>query len=78
MSWLAVNNSGKAGTVFFGVETQTVGPHGKVSLQSKPTFWTSNIALVKSIVRSRSSAGEHSGASVGGDGEDEVEGVNNG
>jgi hypothetical protein len=56
MSWLAVNNSSKAGTVFFGKEAKTVGPHGKVSLTSKPTYWTSNIKLVKSIARSRHSS----------------------
>jgi hypothetical protein len=79
MSWLAVNNSSKAGTVFFGKDTQTVGPHGKATLQAKPTFWTSNIQLVKSITRDRSSAAGHltgAGDEVAGD--EAGEGVNNG
>jgi hypothetical protein len=62
MSYLAVNTSNKVGTVFFGADAQTVGPHEKLPLQSKPSFWTSNIQLVKSITRSRASSMSSSSA----------------
>jgi hypothetical protein len=59
MSYLAVNISSKDGTVFFGEEARAVGPHGRLPLESKPTFWTSNIQLVKSITRQRATKAVH-------------------
>jgi hypothetical protein len=50
----AVNTSNKAGTVFFGVDSVTVGPHEKLELEDTPTYWTKNIQLVKRISRDRS------------------------
>jgi hypothetical protein len=61
MSWrirvanFAVNTSNTAGTVFFGKDSVTVGPHGKLEISAAPSFWTKNIQLVKgtSHIRNR-------------------------
>jgi hypothetical protein len=81
VSNFAVNNSNKAGTVFFGEEAVAVGPYGKLELDSMPSYWTKNIQLVR-VTASSLGAGkplaeaEESSDSNGNDGYDE--GVNNG
>jgi hypothetical protein len=77
VSNFAVNNSNKAGTVFFGKESVTVDPYGKLELTEMPSYWTKNIQLVKGTVHSRgakSSAAKDSDLKGGGS----KEGGNNG
>jgi hypothetical protein len=52
-----VNNSSRAGTVFFGKDSVTVGPYEKFRLDSVPSYWTKNLQLVRGITRSRGSGG---------------------
>lgn len=79
MANFAVNNSNKAGKVFFGNELKVVEPYGKLELASMPTFWTKNIQLVKGTTRSRGAKKDgKSGASASASGGSNNGGTNNG